>query len=87
MSLREPAREQPVCSQTVNHVVTVWVIICIEGGTVGVRGNGMMVQDQIQLTMPRTQRDVMGAVGQRQQRERPRELARAPRREQEERDE
>ena len=87
MSLREPAREQPVCSQTVNYVVTVWVIICIESGTIGIRGNSMMVQYQIQLTMRRTQREMMGAVCQRHQRERPRELARAPRREQEERDE
>lgn len=63
------------------------MIICIESGTISGRGKGMMVQDQIQLTVRRTQRDMMGAVRQRHQRERPRKLARARRRKQEKRHE
>jgi len=28
-----------------NYVVAMWMIICIESGTIGGRGKGMMVQD------------------------------------------
>lgn len=67
-----------------NYVVTVWMIVCIENVIIGVRRNRMMVQDQVQVTMRRTQRDTMRPVTHRHQRERPRDLARTPYREQKE---
>jgi hypothetical protein len=67
-----------------NYVVTVWMIVCIENDIIAARGNGMMVQDQVQVTMPRSQQNVMRPVSHRHQRERPRDLARTPHSEQKE---
>lgn len=84
VSLREPARgERPLGSRRMNEVVTMWMMVRLGHPMIVVRGKRMMVQEHVQLAMRRTQRDMMGAV--RHRHERPRDPARAPHREQENR--
>jgi len=83
VAVREPARgERPACPRTMNHVVTVWMIVCIQHSTIGVRGSVVMVQHQVQVPVRRTQGEMMRSVSHRQQRKRPRRPARPPHREQ-----
>ena len=67
-----------------DYVVIVCMIVCVEYVTIGGRGNGVVVKNQVQLTVRPTHRDMMRPVGRRHHGERPRYLARDAHSEQEE---